>query len=137
MFIVTWYTNLFEPLTTRALPIVEFVILTYLFVMVPLVQSAAALKLEMYKRFVAIKDKSIDRALDAGFNPVRETFDCDVVVFGHTHKAGWTILPPTRRNPGMRVKKPLLFMNTGCWVSEESGPESQYVCCYQWPGVSP
>lgn len=136
LFIVTWYADLFIPLATRALPIVELIILTYLFIMVPFVQTAAAIKLEAYKRFVTVKDKRIDKALDAGFNPVRETFDCDVVVFGHTHMAGWTILSASRRNPGMSEKKPLLCMNTGCWVTDGSGPERNTFISINARGVS-
>jgi len=123
LFILAWYSDLFTLVTTRVLPIAELVILTYLFITVPFVQSVAAVKRGVYQSFVGIRDRHPDKALEAGFNPARDTFDCDVVVFGHTHRAGWAIFPAAKRNPEMGEQKPLLFLNTGCWVKEGNDPE--------------
>jgi UDP-2,3-diacylglucosamine pyrophosphatase LpxH len=93
-----------------------FIILTFLFISCPVVRFIAG---SMRKWYESIKKRGLssETAVGKGFVRDRDTFDCDVVVFGHTHREDCTVLPGSERHPS-RKGKPLLFVNTGCWVAE-------------------
>jgi UDP-2,3-diacylglucosamine pyrophosphatase LpxH len=74
---------------------------------------------KVYERFQS-KDKDVIQVLDAGFVDIRDTIKADIIIFGHTHKAGFAFRDFTRK-PGMDSGRSLskLFVNTGCWVDPD------------------
>lgn len=117
LFVIAGLTDILVPLTTRFLPVLELVVLTVLFIMIPFVQFLAGAKRSAYEYFIRNTDKSAEKVLEKGFSPEADFFDCQVVVFGHTHQAGWCLVPKERRNPDIKDKRPLLFINAGCWTT--------------------
>lgn len=115
LFVLAGLAGIFPAVTTRFLPVLELIVLTVLFIMIPFVQFLARAKRGAYDYLVKNPDKSAEKVLESGFSPMNDSFDCDVVVFGHTHQAGWSVVPAERRNPDIRDKQPLLFINAGTW----------------------
>jgi len=117
MFIV-WllFPALYVAVMSSAVFWIIFIILTFLFISCPVVRFIAG---SMRKWYESIKKRGLssETAVGKGFVRDRDTFDCDVVVFGHTHREDCTVLPGSERHPS-RKGKPLLFVNTGCWVAE-------------------
>ena len=65
----------------------------------------------------ASRDKTVEDVLDDGFVDERDTIRAEVIVFGHTHRAGYakkTFAPPG--NPAQERSPEKLFVNTGCWA---------------------
>jgi UDP-2,3-diacylglucosamine pyrophosphatase LpxH len=64
------------------------------------------------------RDKTVEEVLNDGFVDERDTIKSEVIVFGHTHRAGYKFrkfAPGSGPSPG--AKSPVkLFVNTGCWV---------------------
>ncbi len=92
------------------------VILTLFALVIVVPRLIGCAQRKVYSHF-ASRDKSVEEVLKDGFVDERDTITANVVVFGHTHRAGYakkTFTPSG--NPAQERSKEKLFVNTGCWV---------------------
>ncbi|OPY37434.1 MAG: Calcineurin-like phosphoesterase superfamily domain protein [Methanoregula sp. PtaU1.Bin051] len=110
------FTDLYSGVMSGPVFWIIFILLTFLFISCPVVRFIAGFMRGLYENMKR-RGRSSKETVDEGFVRDRDTFDCDVVVFGHTHKEDSTVLSGSERSLS-RKGKPLLFINTGCWVAE-------------------
>lgn len=70
---------------------------------------------KVYDKFKS-RDKTVKEVLDDGFVDERDTIRAEVIVFGHTHYAGYE--KRIVKSSGGTAENPFhekLFINTGCW----------------------
>ncbi|MEN6610574.1 MAG: hypothetical protein ABFC24_07020 [Methanoregulaceae archaeon] len=107
------------------LPVI-FYVLTFLLAISVIPKGFAWVKRAIYSLFKA-KDKTVKEVLEGGYVGFRDTLAADIVIFGHTHVAGYGYQNADRWNiPGFRNPKKL-FVNTGCWVQEKDRPVNTFI----------
>ena len=112
------FSTLFWPLpfalSSLFLPPIAFV-LTFLFLAAVVPKGIAVIKRKIYD-CCGVKDQSVDEVLKNGYVASKDTMNVDVVLFGHTHRAGWAFQQLGTRIPGEKPGNTKLFINTGCWT---------------------
>lgn len=101
-----------SPGTLFLLPVVA--ILTIFTIVTVLPRLIGCVQRGVYNVFKS-RDKTVEEVLNDGFVPDRDSVTADVVVFGHTHRAGFLVKKTGDGSPtgGSPLK---FFVNTGCWM---------------------
>jgi UDP-2,3-diacylglucosamine pyrophosphatase LpxH len=113
-------------LATLLLPLFT-AILTIFTVVIVLPRLIGFVQRSVYNVFKS-RDKTVEEVLKDGFVEDRDTLMAEVIIFGHTHRAGYMFKKFERKSTASGQSSSKLFVNTGCWVdTEDERPVDTFV----------
>jgi len=101
-------------LSSQFLPPIVY-LLTFLLLVAVVPKGIACLERKIYD-CCGVKDESVEEVLVTGYVASKDTINADVILFGHTHRAGWAFQQPDTGIAGEKPTHAKLFINTGCWT---------------------